>query len=132
MAHKKAAGSTRLGRDSQSKRLGIKIYGDQPAKAGEVIVRQRGLPYHPGINVERGGDDTLYALTDGLVQYRSKQVHEFTGKLVGRRFVDILTSPVSVIPDRSPPGRQDPESSQSSQKPGSRVKPGMTTATDTE
>ena len=132
MAHKKAAGSTRLGRDSQSKRLGIKIYGDQPAKAGEVIVRQRGLPYHPGINVERGGDDTLYALTDGLVHYRSKQVHEFTGKLVGRRFVDILTSPVSVIPDRSPPGRQDPESSQSSQKPGSRVKPGMTTATDTE
>ena len=91
MAHKKAAGSTRLGRDSQSKRLGIKIYGDQPVKAGEVIVRQRGLPYHPGINVKRGGDDTLYALATGLVHYRSKQVHEFTGKLVNRRFVDVVS-----------------------------------------
>lgn len=91
MAHKKAAGSTRLGRDSVAKRLGVKIYGDQPTKAGEVIVRQRGLQYHPGLNVKRAGDDTLYALTDGMVHFRHAQVKEFTGRLVNRRFVDVVT-----------------------------------------
>ena len=101
MAHKKAAGSTRLGRDSQSKRLGIKIYGDQPAKAGEVIVRQRGLPYHPGLNVKRAGDDTLYALADGLVHYRSRKVHEFTGQLVNRRYVDVTPARHPAVPLRS-------------------------------
>jgi len=89
MAHKKAAGSTRLGRDSQSKRLGIKIYGDQPAFVGQVIVRQRGLQYHPGANVQRAADDTLFAMADGLVHYRSRKVREFTGRLVLRRFVDV-------------------------------------------
>ena len=92
MAHKKAAGSTRLGRDSVAKRLGIKAYGDQPVKAGEVIVRQRGLPYHPGVNVRRAGDDTLYALASGLVHFRSRKVREFTGQLVNRRFVDVVTA----------------------------------------
>ena len=90
MAHKKAAGSTRLGRDSQSKRLGIKIYGDQPALVGQVIVRQRGLQYHPGVNVKRAGDDTLFAMESGLVHYRSRKVREFTGRLVNRRFVDVV------------------------------------------
>ncbi len=90
MAHKKAAGSTRLGRDSQAKRLGIKIYGDQPATAGQVIVRQRGSQYHPGVNVRRAGDDTLYAMVDGLVHFRHRKVNEFTGKLVSRRFVDVI------------------------------------------
>lgn len=90
MAHKKAAGSTRLGRDSQPKRLGIKIYGDQLAKAGQVIVRQRGLEYHPGVNVKRAGDDTLYAMVDGLVAFRQRMVKEFTGRLVHRRFVDVI------------------------------------------
>ena len=92
MAHKKAAGSTRLGRDSQPKRLGIKVYGDQPVNAGEVIVRQRGLQYHPGLNVKRGADDTLYSLIDGLVHYQNRRVREFTGKLVDRRFVDVNSS----------------------------------------
>lgn len=91
MAHKKAAGSTRLGRDSQAKRLGVKIYGDQPALAGQVIIRQRGLQYHPGLNVDRGGDDTLYALADGLVHFRTKTAPKFTGKLVDRRYVDVVT-----------------------------------------
>lgn len=90
MAHKKAAGSTRLGRDSQAKRLGIKIYGDQAANAGQVIVRQRGLQYHPGLNVRRAGDDTLYAVINGTVHFRSRKVQEFTGQLVDRRFVDVL------------------------------------------
>jgi large subunit ribosomal protein L27 len=91
MAHKKAAGSTRLGRDSQAKRLGIKIYGAQAVAAGQVIVRQRGTPYHSGRNVTRGADDTLYALTDGLVHFRRRKVHEFTGRLVNRRYVDVVT-----------------------------------------
>lgn len=94
MAHKKAAGSTRLGRDSQAKRLGIKIYGNQPAKAGDVILRQRGTQYHPGNLVKRGGDDTLYALANGLVNYRFRKVYEFTGRLVNRRYVNILKSEI--------------------------------------
>lgn len=112
MAHKKAAGSTRLGRDSQAKRLGIKIYGDQPAKAGEVIVRQRGLQYHPGLNVKRAGDDTLYAMITGLVHFRARKVHEFTGKLVNRRYVDVVTTASPAIADRkvAVATAQDPES----------------------
>ena len=92
MAHKKAAGSTRLGRDTQPKRLGIKVYGDQPVNAGEVIVRQRGLQYHPGLNVKRGADDTLFSVIDGLVHFRTGRVRAFTGKLVDRRFVDVTAS----------------------------------------
>lgn len=94
MAHKKAAGSTRLGRDSQAKRLGIKVYGAQAIGAGQVIVRQRGTPYHAGVNVVRAGDDTLYALTAGVVRFRARQVHEFTGRLVRRRYVDVVTAAV--------------------------------------
>jgi len=70
MAHKKGEGSVKNGRDSQSKRLGVKIYGGQPALAGNIIVRQRGTVYHPGKNVGVGSDFTLFALTDGLVQYK--------------------------------------------------------------
>ena len=70
MAHKKGEGSVKNGRDSQSKRLGIKIYGGQPAIAGNIIVRQRGTVYHPGKNVGVGKDYTLFALTDGLVEFR--------------------------------------------------------------
>jgi ribosomal protein L27 len=61
-------------------------------KAGEVIVRQRGLPYHPGVNVKRAGDDTLYAMVTGLVHFRFKKVREFTGRLVNRRFVDVIAA----------------------------------------
>jgi large subunit ribosomal protein L27 len=70
MAHKKGEGSVKNGRDSQSKRLGVKIYGGQPAIAGNIIVRQRGTTYHPGNNVGVGKDWTLFALTNGTVEFR--------------------------------------------------------------
>jgi large subunit ribosomal protein L27 len=70
MAHKKGEGSVKNGRDSHSKRLGVKIYGGQPAIAGNIIVRQRGTVYHPGKNVGVGKDYTLFALTDGVVEFR--------------------------------------------------------------
>lgn len=70
MAHKKGEGSVKNGRDSRSKRLGVKIYGGQPAIAGNIIVRQRGTVYHPGDNVGMGKDFTLFALKDGIVEYR--------------------------------------------------------------
>ncbi len=70
MAHKKGEGSVKNGRDSQSKRLGVKIYGGQPAIAGNIIVRQRGTVYHPGKNIGVGRDYTLFALTDGIVEFR--------------------------------------------------------------
>ena len=70
MAHKKGAGSSDNGRDSHSKRLGVKIYGGQPAISGNIIVRQRGTEYHPGTNVGLGRDFTIYALADGIVEFR--------------------------------------------------------------
>ena len=70
MAHKKGEGSVKNGRDSQSKRLGVKIYGGQPALSGNIIIRQRGTQYHPGKNVGVGTDFTLFALTDGLVEFK--------------------------------------------------------------
>ena len=70
MAHKKREGSVKNGRDSRSKRLGVKIYGGQPAISGNIIVRQRGTTYHPGKNVGVGKDFTLFALTDGVVEFR--------------------------------------------------------------
>ncbi|MDR9436093.1 MAG: 50S ribosomal protein L27 [Thiohalophilus sp.] len=72
MAHKKAGGSTRNGRDSQSKRLGVKRYGGQVVKAGNILVRQRGTKVHPGVNVGKGGDDTLFAKADGTVVFETK------------------------------------------------------------
>ena len=71
MAHKKGQGSTRNGRDSNSQRLGIKIYGGQTVTAGSIIIRQRGTKFHPGRNVGIGRDDTLFALIDGVVEYNS-------------------------------------------------------------
>ncbi len=73
MAHKKGVGSSKNGRESESKRLGVKIYGGQFAKAGNIIVRQRGTKHHPGENVGIGKDDTLFALIDGNVVFRKKQ-----------------------------------------------------------
>jgi large subunit ribosomal protein L27 len=70
MAHKKGEGSVRNGRDSQSKRLGVKIFGGQPAVSGNIILRQRGTVYHPGNNVGLGKDFTIFALTDGVVEFR--------------------------------------------------------------
>ena len=72
MAHKKGTGSTRNGRDSNAKRLGVKRYGGQAVTAGSILVRQRGTKFHPGNNVGRGGDDTLFALTDGIVTFERK------------------------------------------------------------
>ncbi len=81
MAHKKGQGSTRNGRDSESKRLGVKKYGGQVVRAGNIIVRQRGTKFHPGENVGRGGDDTLFALADGKVAFRTRSG--------GRKYVSI-------------------------------------------
>jgi len=73
MAHKKGAGSSRNGRESESKRLGVKLYGGQLAKAGNIIVRQRGTRHNPGENVGVGKDHTLFALIDGLVEFKKKK-----------------------------------------------------------
>ncbi|MBK6656788.1 MAG: 50S ribosomal protein L27 [Proteobacteria bacterium] len=85
MAHKKAGGSTRNGRDSDSKRLGVKIFGGQEVRAGNIIVRQRGTHFHAGTNVGIGRDHTLFALTDGAVRFDRKGPHE-------RRFVSIVAA----------------------------------------
>ena len=77
MAHKKGGGSSRNGRDSTSKRLGVKVYGGQQVKAGEILVRQRGTRIHPGTGVSRGGDDTLFALVPGVVAYTSSRGRKF-------------------------------------------------------
>jgi large subunit ribosomal protein L27 len=73
MAHKKGAGSSKNGRESHSKRLGVKIYGGQAALAGNIIVRQRGTKHNPGANVGIGKDHTLFALTDGIVQFKRRK-----------------------------------------------------------
>lgn len=90
MAHKKAAGSTRLGRDSKAKRLGVKIHDGQVIKSGQIITRQRGTKIRPGINVAKGGDDTLYAKKAGKVAFYSKKVILFDGRLRARKFVKIV------------------------------------------
>ncbi len=84
MAHKKGVGSSKNGRESESKRLGVKIFGGQAAIAGNIIVRQRGTKHHPGLNVGKGKDDTLYALTDGVVEFRKKKNN--------RSFVSVVPS----------------------------------------
>jgi large subunit ribosomal protein L27 len=73
MAHKKGVGSSRNGRDSNAKRLGVKLFGGQHVRAGGILVRQRGTKWHPGRNVGRGGDDTLFALADGVVAFEKKK-----------------------------------------------------------
>jgi large subunit ribosomal protein L27 len=73
MAHKKGAGSSSNGRESESKRLGIKIYGGQFAQAGNIILRQRGTKHHPGLNVGLGKDHTIFALTDGMVEFKRRR-----------------------------------------------------------
>lgn len=83
MAHKKAGGSSRNGRDSQSKRLGVKRFGDQQVTAGNILIRQRGTHFHAGINVGIGRDHTLFALSDGVVKFEIKG-----GK--GRTFVSVM------------------------------------------
>ncbi|MFF2552254.1 50S ribosomal protein L27 [Nocardia sp. SYP-A9097] len=87
MAHKKGASSSRNGRDSNAQRLGVKRFGGQVVKSGEILVRQRGTHFHPGVNVGRGGDDTLFALAAGSVQFGTKR---------GRKTINIVVpEPVS-------------------------------------
>lgn len=83
MASKKGASSTRNGRDSNSQRLGVKRFGGQEVNAGEILVRQRGTKFHPGVGVGRGGDDTLFALSSGAVEFGTKR---------GRKTVNIVTA----------------------------------------
>lgn len=81
MATKKGASSTKNGRDSNAQRLGVKRFGGQEVRAGEILVRQRGTKFHPGANVGRGGDDTLFALADGSVQFGHRR---------GRKIVEVV------------------------------------------
>jgi large subunit ribosomal protein L27 len=81
MAHKKGASSSRNGRDSNAQYLGVKRYGGQVVKAGEILIRQRGTKFHPGVNVGRGKDDTLFALAPGSVEFGAKR---------GRKTVNIV------------------------------------------
>ncbi len=90
MAHKKAGGSTALGRDSQSKRLGTKLYDGQFAKAGAIIVRQRGTKIRAGKNVMRGGDDTLFAAIAGFVKFSAKKVRKYDGNLLSAKFANVV------------------------------------------
>lgn len=92
MAHKKAGGSTALGRESQSKRLGVKIANGQFAGEGMIIVRQRGTKFHPGKNVKKGVDDTLYAAADGIVKFSSRKKAAFTGRLRQIKLVSVNPS----------------------------------------
>lgn len=90
MAHKKAGGSTSLGRDSQGQRLGVKVYGGSKINAGQVIVRQRGAGFRAGKNVRAGKDDTLYAVADGVVSFELKKLRSFTGKSIIRNIVSVV------------------------------------------
>ena len=92
MAHKKAGGSTSLGRDSVSKRLGVKIFGQQKVGKGQIIVRQHGSKFKAGKNVRTGGDSTLYATVDGLVKFQTKMAKKFHGNLRRTRLVSVEPS----------------------------------------
>ncbi|RJQ80541.1 50S ribosomal protein L27 [Pseudonocardiaceae bacterium YIM PH 21723] len=87
MAHKKGASSSRNGRDSNAQRLGVKRFGGQVVSAGEILIRQRGTKFHPGLNVGRGGDDTLFALAAGAVEFGEKR---------GKKTVNIVPVPAAV------------------------------------
>jgi len=88
MAHKKGASSSRNGRDSNAQRLGVKRFGGQVVSAGEILVRQRGTHFHPGVNVGRGGDDTLFALSAGAVEFGQKR---------GRKTINIVVADTATV-----------------------------------
>jgi len=90
MSHTKAGGSVKTGRDSQSKRLGVKMFGDQFVRAGNIVVRQRGTRMEAGVGVGVGKDHTLFALADGIVKFSVKKVQKFTGTKVRRTFVSVV------------------------------------------
>lgn len=90
MAHKKAGGSTGLGRDSKSKRLGVKLQDGQIAKAGAILIRQRGTKYHPGLNVKKGKDDTLFSTITGIVKFTTKKLKKFNNQLKSSKIVNVI------------------------------------------
>jgi large subunit ribosomal protein L27 len=90
MAHKKAGGSTSLGRDSQAQRLGVKLYEGQFAKPGSIVIRQRGSKFRPGKNVMKGKDDTLFSTVAGVVRFTKRKVRKFNDKLETANFVHVL------------------------------------------
>lgn len=90
MAHVKGSGTTSLGRDSQGQRLGVKLFGGQVAKSGNIIVRQRGTRYRAGAHVQRGSDDTLFATAAGTVSFKKKKIKSFNGKTKEANLVSII------------------------------------------
>ncbi|MCF7906500.1 50S ribosomal protein L27 [Patescibacteria group bacterium] len=90
MAHKKAGGSTALGRDSIAKRLGVKLFDGQKVKSGNIIVRQRGTKFHPGEGVDIGKDDTLFATSDGFLKFFTKRKKKYNGKISRNRYISVL------------------------------------------
>ncbi len=96
MAHKKAGTTTRLGRDSESKRLGVKLYEGQWARSGNILIRQRGTKFHPGLNVMKAGDDSLFATASGKVKFTKRKMRRFDGNLAQRTFVHVLPEEVKV------------------------------------
>lgn len=84
MAHKKGQGSSRNGRDSNAQRLGVKKFGGERVLAGNILVRQRGTKFHPGVNVKKGGDDTLFAVADGIVKFETRRGD--------RQFISVMES----------------------------------------
>lgn len=92
MAHKKAQGSTSNGRDSVSKRLGVKRTDGQAVGPGMILIKQRGTKYRPGVNVKKGSDDTLYAAVAGIVKFKKKMVVNYHGKLIKKTFVEVITA----------------------------------------
>ena len=92
MSHKKAGGSTKNGRDSQAKRLGVKLYSGQIVTAGNILVRQKGSVYMAGDNVGMGKDFTLFALKDGILKYTEKKVKKFDGRVFRNQFVHVVAA----------------------------------------
>ncbi|MBI2037792.1 MAG: 50S ribosomal protein L27 [Candidatus Magasanikbacteria bacterium] len=90
MSHKKAGGSTRLGRDSTSQRLGVKLHDGQAVQKGMIIIRQRGTKFHPGKNVKRAGDDTIFAMADGKVKFSQHKRRRFDGSMKMAKFVNVV------------------------------------------
>jgi len=109
MAHKKAAGSTSLGRESESKRLGVKLSDGQWAKTGMIIIRQRGTKYHPGKNVKIGKDDTIFAMANGFVKFSTKKLRKFDNSLVDSKIVSIVPSMEGrVVPTKAVVSKKTP------------------------
>ena len=92
MSHKKAGGSTKNGRDSNAKRLGVKLYAGQTVTAGNILVRQKGSKFHAGENVGVGKDFTLFALKNGIVKFTEKRLKKFDGRIFKDRFVNVVSA----------------------------------------